>query len=472
MPYSDIMDAWDDFDPRYEPPSPPPEPERPIQDWYNKNISPIGNQFTEYLRRSGKALAGMPQDLAKIPQDIGRKVALPFLQQMEQVHSTDWSQQPFIGIGEKGEFTGRLPALASYVTPYLLGAAPSGSLSAGIRLPEYGGRYEGGYHGTPHTFVSEPGFPFGRFNPEFMSTGAGGQSQGYGHYVAGRKASAEGYVGYGPDKIEIGGNGFVFDPYSVGGMSKGESEAAIYIYSRIKRGLSQDDILKEVDQINRISKTHEDFLPTVKDWVNKGVQLHKPEGNLYHIEIKPQEHELLEWHKPLREQHPDVQEKLTKMLKDKGFGGDDPIGTYERTSAGHGETFYQALTADLGSDRAASAALHEAGVPGIRYPDASSRMRSWDIRVNGKPIASAGISPDIAKEVSFQISVARDQNPKIALENMRFDKRSSKEAGDWLEKNIDSVTATLNPQTYNYVIFHPNNLRVIGRENSYLRGVI
>src|SRR5271166_3725684 len=50
-----------------------------------------------------------------------------------------------------------------------------------------------GYHGTPHTFESEPGAPFGQFRNEAIGSGEGAQSYGYGHYIAGNPKVAETY---------------------------------------------------------------------------------------------------------------------------------------------------------------------------------------------------------------------------------------------------------------------------------------
>jgi len=78
-------------------------------------------------------------------------------------------------------------------------------------------------------------------------------------------------------------------------------------------------------------------------------------GRLYQVDLAPQADEYMDYFKPLSQQS----EKVRAALASLGFG-DDPRAT--------GEAVYNQLAASTGSQPNASAALHQAGVRGIRYP--------------------------------------------------------------------------------------------------------
>lgn len=133
-------------------------------------------------------------------------------------------------------------------------------------------------------------------------------------------------------------------------------------------------------------------------------------GNLYHVDIAPDEHELLDWDKPLGEQSPGVKDKLLngvwgnqvdeiKSMTPGQRYASETIPVESET----GEDIYHRASTLFDSPQAASQALHSAGIPGIKYLDAGSRR-----------------TPD------------------------------------------DPST------TRNYVIFHPSNLRIVGRNGQML----
>ena len=97
----------------------------------------------------------------------------------------------------------------------------------------------------------------------------------------------------------------------------------------------------------------------------------KKSGALYNVELDVEHSDLLDWDKPLSQQS----EKVQKALKDMGFKppkGPFPGYTAEgkRNMELTGAQVYKMLA---NTDAEASAALHEAGIPGIRYLDAGSR---------------------------------------------------------------------------------------------------
>jgi hypothetical protein len=132
-------------------------------------------------------------------------------------------------------------------------------------------------------------------------------------------------------------------------------------------------------------------------------------GALLEVHILPEEHELLDWDSRVGE-HP--REVIDKLEASKLLPNYNPMQLRGEELYSHlvGENMQKAVDSGLmgqsakyEAKRLASAALHEAGIPGIRYLDAGSRA-----------------------------------------------------AGEG---------------TSNYVIFHPDNLRIIGRNGQRLEPV-
>jgi hypothetical protein len=115
---------------------------------------------------------------------------------------------------------------------------------------------------------------------------------------------------------------------------------------------------------------------TGKDLINanqalqQGTKLYKKhsQGGLYKVDL-PDEHlpKMLQWEKPLSEQHPDVQTALLPIIAStkKSFPNMDA-----NPSA---SAIYQAYSQHRGGNpKVASQAMAEAGIPGIKYLDTFS----------------------------------------------------------------------------------------------------
>lgn len=113
-------------------------------------------------------------------------------------------------------------------------------------------------------------------------------------------------------------------------------------------------------------------------------------GSLYHVEIQPDEHELLDWDQPLSQQSPQVQSKLQAM----GI----PL---DKTKGGQLYGWLQGVTGQ-GDAESVSNYLHENGIPGLKHVDQWSHSKAPE------------------------------------------------------------------DQTHNYTIFHPSNLKIVGRNGEEL----
>jgi hypothetical protein len=104
----------------------------------------------------------------------------------------------------------------------------------------------------------------------------------------------------------------------------------------------------------------------VAKWIEQNhhrVEVTPPDpGHLYQVAVRPDEHQLLDWDRPLGQQSPEVQ----KLVKDNNFH------TSSRSGEFTGQEIYQGLVDKMGSE-GASRALHDAGIPGVKFLDAGSR---------------------------------------------------------------------------------------------------
>ena len=105
-----------------------------------------------------------------------------------------------------------------------------------------------------------------------------------------------------------------------------------------------------------------------------------PKGKLYNVELAPKEEDFLLWDKPITEQSEKVKTVLAEMgfksqtKVDKAF---DVLGAILSPGGAVGEWYgsgiYQTLSEKLGSPKAASIALLDAGIRGNKYLDGNSR---------------------------------------------------------------------------------------------------
>lgn len=305
-----------------------------------------------------------------------------------------------------------------------------------------------GWHGTPHTFLPEENAPFGRFKNENIGTGEGAQAYGWGHYIAGHPSVAETYKSAGQptqDMIEIGNHNYLFNQFD-SGLSKGERWATSRLIQGLKDGFDPEEVLdgertKTYDNYKSIMsrEDYKDMMGTLNRWVDQGVKLHQTRpGNVLAVNIKPNENELLDWDNPLSEQSPELVNKLKNSLN-------PPLQDINTNLTG--EEFYNTLSKQffrrgkISPDQQASETLHNIGIPGLKYLDQGSRGPRFQVDFND---GSYGPRFETKEEAQDFI----DKWPTIKLPSV-----SSYPSG-----KINEL-----PQTRNYVIFHPSNLDIVGR---------
>jgi len=259
-------------------------------------------------------------------------------------------------------------------------------------------RYQKVYHGTPHTWAPEPGFPHGRPRLDKMGTGEGAQAFGWGWYSAEARSVANSYTG------DSYGNRVLAERHLSSSMAKEypglfdgylkEPKLFLAIAARwLRRRASRDEIvgiiMEKMGAYPPTSFARGAITPPA-DWVNpfdglKGEPLvrkwvdmasaawnrHPFEGDtssLYTLDI-PDKYIplLLAWDEALMDQPEGIPEATLREIYAFVYDGGYSPGDVD------GETLYKDLSARLGGYRPASEYLLSKGIPGLKYLDGFSR---------------------------------------------------------------------------------------------------
>lgn len=234
--------------------------------------------------------------------------------------------------------------------------------------------FQSAFHGSPHIFD--------KFSLDKIGTGEGAQAYGWGLYFAGRKEIAEHYRN--TLTLNIG-----FDYGGRTGLNRADVQNLASMkyggryFDNIARASGVADKVMD-DLIYGGSNKYPDGSERSAIYDEIAAELKRPDnaGRTYTVDI-PEDNEYLLWDAPLSEQPDSVQKAMAKL---KGEGkepeqlSDDELmaalGGLERTFGDKektGQGIYKELSALKGSDEAASKALLDAGIAGIKYLDGTSR---------------------------------------------------------------------------------------------------
>ena len=160
------------------------------------------------------------------------------------------------------------------------------------------------YHGSPHDFE--------QFDTSKIGTGEGAQSYGHGLYFAGHEPVAKGY------RDALSG-----DPISQEGVKPdwrdrgSKSFAQLALAQSMDKKLSGDDAIHDAMQDlhknaglterKDIKQRYYDAVNSLGQMLGKEWDIHK--GHMYEVHINAHPHHMLDWDKPLREQH----EKIRRL---------------------------------------------------------------------------------------------------------------------------------------------------------------
>lgn len=288
------------------------------------------------------------------------------------------------------------------------------------------------YHGSPHDFSA--------FSTEKIDTGEGAQAYGHGLYFAENAQVAEGYKNRLSRNIgdRRTGMGALDRAYEAG------DEAGTL--ARLEGQLRS--ARKTIDKVGRDSPSAVDAVAQEQMYVD-AIDLFKsgvrPGGSLYEVRIAADKTRLLDWDRPLSEQPPAVHDAVKKVLGDAYRDGMTGQEAYAAVSQKLGVPApADSLVAQvepgklLPNDRAASAALEQAGIPGVQYLDAGSRdgtsggtrnfvvFNDKRIRVaakNGRPIDTSGPRPEPLPEGrnEAEATIGKPDNAKALAAQYQVD---------------------------------------------------
>jgi hypothetical protein len=275
-------------------------------------------------------------------------------------------------------------------------AGPGPTLEAMARL-----HFLRAYHGTPHEVD--------KFMLQYIGTGEGAQAYGWGLYFAESKAVAEDYRRTLAQKAFIAKVKATYGEYDDSQEAKEELLANPDLTGyerRLLEALQADDWLgfewphQAVSAV--LSKQAKNWDPSPETLAAAATF-----GNLYTVDILPNEEEFLDWDKPLSEQSEKVRAVLLSMVPPVGESrywdaelNAAPTKSGEQYTA-DGSKFYKLLA--RGGYKKGSESLAAAGIPGIRYLDGQSRD-------GGKGTSNFVIfDEDLVKilEVNGQVKMAR-----------------------------------------------------------------
>jgi hypothetical protein len=228
------------------------------------------------------------------------------------------------------------------------------------------------YHGTPHTFKPEPGYPLGRFERGHIGTGEGGGAFGVGEggYHGELQGTGRSYRGMTdePD-MRIGGQR-VEELYS----EIENAAARIPVGPRLDAEYEKMSLLENLMIEGDLTGVRDRFDPEyvsreTMEWFEKKVAPNfTRKGNVYESALHAVDDEFLHWDKRLSEQSEKVQSAFKEQFPE-GIGGAELYGRdiyKEMGTKKIGGAFYT-------NKKSASDFLEAKGLKGIKFLDQGSR---------------------------------------------------------------------------------------------------
>ena len=253
------------------------------------------------------------------------------------------------------------------------------------------------YHGTPHRFPEAPDNPLGAFDASKIGTGEGAQAFGYGIYLAespGVAASYRNLIMRDPSRLKVDGN-----IVSTDGMYGRAVENVARFGTKYAIQNIDDNIKFNDKYAPDIAALYKDIRAKIETLDPKRVSL--KEGSMYTVDLPDATIDrMLDWDAPLSKQPKEIVERLTPENLgltytqfpngNHGFvnARGEVLGSVQQGGSPEsfrqdwmkellkrtGRDLYKQLGQGPSKNKAASEALRNAGIPGIKYLDAGSRV--------------------------------------------------------------------------------------------------
>lgn len=232
------------------------------------------------------------------------------------------------------------------------------------------------YHGSPHSFD--------QFDISKLGTGEGAQAYGHGLYFAGNEEIAKHYRDTLSQQAYTGGRGLVryFETPS-GEVPSAKSAVADIAYSMQKYGIDPANKegaawLRSELAARSMGGSEISRADVLRMFKAGPVKENYAKGRMYKVKINAGPHELLDWDKPLSEQHPNIQRIAREADISKAVG--PTRGVLQAWREGRdvgveatGRDLHQAISGYGEHGKQAADYLQSQGLKGIRYRDAGSR---------------------------------------------------------------------------------------------------
>jgi hypothetical protein len=226
------------------------------------------------------------------------------------------------------------------------------------------------WHGSPHTFD--------KFSLDKIGTGEGAQAYGHGLYFTDSEAIAKKYR---DDLTNM----------RVSGAQRVLTQSGDDVDAAIEAMKGEIDRLKNLPGAGNDAAKRDRFVMLKQEKLDELLALKESgsmsQGAMYNVALDVEPDELLDWDKPLSQQSEKVRAALTRAkddaLKTTKFPDADPA-TFDRVFFAEDTPAWEVMNgiASLqkgkigegsATDKEVAAALKDAGIPGIRYLDGSSR---------------------------------------------------------------------------------------------------
>ena len=212
------------------------------------------------------------------------------------------------------------------------------------------------YHGSPHKFD--------KFDASKIGTGEGNQSYGHGLYLAespGVAGSYQAKLGKYYDEMQTPSGAMPLEDAIEKYHPDGSAVAKVV--TKFRKKLDVDSFNSLVDDL---------WMPEIRSGLEKEQwdTFRPTAGNLYKVDLPDEQiAKMLDWDKPLSEQPNAV--KALRSIADKVPGLSDALQPFELGST-TGRTVNDYISRALSPEDAARL-FKDAGIPGIKYLDATSR---------------------------------------------------------------------------------------------------
>jgi hypothetical protein len=214
----------------------------------------------------------------------------------------------------------------------------------------------------------------------------------------------------------------------------------------------------------------------------------------YQVAVHLTPETMLDWDAKFTDHHPEAQKKILQALGNPKKDGDGAVflptyvhgGTVNYNifaPSNTGQDFYGFVMGkykhDPARDFAASEALYNAGIHGIRYSDGNSRNLKPELLLDNSPWTSTAVmgTEDERKQMvalsQFVDRAGGDIDEAIkgvhrsldGYRKMRDTHYSAKDEAliKWATENRDRLSVKMPKKTYNYVIFHPDFIKALAQ---------